>query len=166
MYLRQNCTWMYLPDLEKLTFSIPFFAHLYTHQYTIFHNNLLKIHPKGRHIRPILIQYQCENQSPGLKSTHREKFSQVPEKNYRLVTHTDFHQANATFVRNLNMLLSLAIESSRVKDLLPSWRYNKRVRNMVRTPTLSVQFIRVNDPESIISFTLKCYKTYLGLHAF
>ena len=30
----------------------------------------------------------------------------------------------------------------------------------VRTPTLSVQFKRVNDPESIISFTSKCYKTY------
>ena len=27
-------------------------------------------------------------------------------------------------------------------------------------PTLSVQINRVNDPESIISFTLKCYKTY------
>ena len=41
-----------------------------------------------------------------------------------------------------------------------TWRYNKRVCNTVRNPTLSVQFNWVNDPESIISFTLKCYKTY------
>ena len=48
----------------------------------------------------------------------------------------------------------------------PSWRYIKRVRDTVRTPTLSVQFNRVNDPESIMSFTLKCYKIYYAYMPF
>ena len=57
-YFHQNRTWMCLPDLENLTFSIPIFCLISTHQYTIFerkypiltklgafYNNLLKIHP-------------------------------------------------------------------------------------------------------------------------
>ena len=45
---------------------------------------------------------------------------------------------------------------------LASWRYNRRICNTVWTPTLSLQFYWVNDPESIISFTLKCYKNLLA----
>ena len=43
--------------------------------------------------------------------------------------------------------------SSRVLNWRPSWRYNKRVCNTVRTPTISVQFNWLNDTELIIIFT-------------
>ena len=41
--------------------------------------------------------------------------------------------------------LDLYIESSRVKDYRPSWRYNKRVCTAIRTPTQSVHSNQMND---------------------
>ena len=54
-YFHKNCTWMCLPDVENLTFSIPFFCWI-SHpsvyrfrkkstQFCAFYNNLPKIHP-------------------------------------------------------------------------------------------------------------------------
>ena len=54
----------------------------------------------------------------------------------------------------------LLTESSCVLDQRPSWRYTKRVCNMIQTPTHSVQFNQVNDSQSMLSFTLNCYEAF------
>ena len=51
-YFHHNRTWMFLPDLKNLTFSIPFFCSIshpsvyqFGQNWVLFYNNLPKIHP-------------------------------------------------------------------------------------------------------------------------